>query len=155
LTSRNSRTTAWPSDALRAHPPAGSALAPGAGAGEPSDADLRALSTPSYVVFPATVIIVHPDFVSVILLHPLSAVRTDYEHVMLVPAGRRGDTAHWDRSWALIEDTVFQREDLWVCEQIQRGLAAGTTDELVFGELESAMRGFHAAIADALDAAGA
>jgi hypothetical protein len=78
------------------------------------------------------------SFVSVILLHPLSADRTDYEHVMLVPADRIGDTAHWDKSWALIEDTVFQREDLWVCEQAQRGLAAGTTGELVFGELESA-----------------
>lgn len=118
----------------------------------PADADLRALGTPSYLVFPATVIIVHPDFVSVIVLHPLSAERTDYEHVMLVPADRRGDTAHWDRSWALIEDTVFQREDLWVCEQIQRGLAAGTTDELVFGGLESAVRGFHAAIGRALPA---
>jgi hypothetical protein len=80
----------------------------------PADADLRVLSTPSYLVFPATVIIIHPDFVSVILLHPLSADRTDYEHVMLVPADRRGDIAHWDKSWALIEDTVFQREDLWV-----------------------------------------
>jgi phenylpropionate dioxygenase-like ring-hydroxylating dioxygenase large terminal subunit len=118
----------------------------------PDDADLRALGTPSYVVFPATVIIVHPDFVSVILLHPLSADRTDYAHVMLVPADRRGETGHWDKSWALIEDTVFQREDLWVCEQIQRGLAAGTTDALVFGELESAVRGFHAAIDRALEA---
>ncbi len=116
-------------------------------------ADLRALSTPSYLVFPATVIIVHPDFVSIIALHPLSADRTDYEHVMLVPAERRGDTARWDRSWALIEDTVFQREDLWVCEQIQRGLAAGTTDALVFGELESAVRSFHAALDEAFAAA--
>jgi phenylpropionate dioxygenase-like ring-hydroxylating dioxygenase large terminal subunit len=121
----------------------------------PADAELRALGTPSYVVFPATVLIVHPDFVSVILLHPLSADRTDYEHLMLVPADRLGDTAHWDRSWALIEDTVFQREDLWVCEQIQRGLAAGTTDALLFGELESAVRDLHAAIDAALGPAPA
>lgn len=45
---------------------------------------------------------------------------------------------------------MFQREDLWVCEQIQRGLAAGTTEDLVFGELESAVRWFHAAIDGAM-----
>ena len=116
----------------------------------PPDADLRALSTPSYVVFPATVVIVHPDFVSLISAHPRAADQTDYEHIMLVPADRTGEAAHWDKSWTLIEETVFQREDLWVCEQIQRGLAAGTTEELVFGELESAVRGFHAEIGRAL-----
>jgi phenylpropionate dioxygenase-like ring-hydroxylating dioxygenase large terminal subunit len=114
--------------------------------GELAGADLRALGTPSYVVFPTTVIIVHPDFVSVLLLHPLSAERTEFAHVMLVPEERVGDAVHWDKSWALIDETVFAREDLWVCEQIQRGLAAGTTDALVFGELESAMRSFHAAV---------
>lgn len=112
--------------------------------------DLRALSTPSYVVFPATVIIVHPDWVSVIPLHPRSVDETDFDHLMLVPAARAGDTPHWEKNWSLIEETVFQREDLWVCEQAQRGLAAGMVDELMFGELESAVRPFHAAIDDAL-----
>lgn len=116
----------------------------------PPDSDLRALSTPSHVVFPATVVIVHPDFVSVISAHPRAADQTDYEHVMLVPADRTGEAPHWDKSWVLIEETVFQREDLWVCEQIQRGLAAGATEELVFGELEAAVREFHAAIDRAL-----
>lgn len=120
-------------------------------AGELAEAgDLRVMGTPSYLVFPSTVIIVHPDFVSVITLHPVTAEQTEYEHFMLVPRDRAGEAAHWDRSWALIEEGVFQREDLWVCEQVQRGLAAGTTDALVFGELESAVRWFHAAIDDAL-----
>jgi hypothetical protein len=34
-------------------------------------------------------------------------------------------------------------------------LAAGTTEELVFGELESAVRGFHAEIDRALEAPAA
>jgi len=108
--------------------------------------DLRALATPSYTVFPATTIIVHPDFVSLINLYPLAADQTDYEHLMFVPAERAGETEHWDKSWALIEDTVFQGEDLRVCEQVQRGLTAGATDELLFGELESAVRWFHATL---------
>ncbi len=110
--------------------------------------DLRLLTTPSYLVFPATVVIVHPDFVSVITMHPLTADTADYDHLMLIPASRAHETEHWAKSWALIEEGVFQREDLWVCEQIQRGLAAGATDELLFGTLEFPVRWFH----DAIDA---
>ena len=69
---------------------------------------------------------------------------------MLVPAERAGEVEHWERSWALIEGTVFQREDLWVCEQIQRSIDAGSTDELLFGELEHPVTAFHAALAGAL-----
>jgi hypothetical protein len=84
--------------------------------------------------------------VSVVTVHPLAADQTHFEHLMLVPAERAGETEHWDKSWALIEDAVFQREDLRMCEQIQRGLTAGTTDELLFGELEAAVRWFHATL---------
>ena len=66
---------------------------------------------------------------------------------MLVPRDRAADTDHWTRSWALLEDTVFQREDLWVCEQIQRSISDHATDELLFGSLETPVRWFHDAIA--------
>jgi len=112
----------------------------------PTGADLHALGTPSYVIFPTTVVIEHPDFVSVIVLAPRAVDTTDWHHVMLVPADRADDAEHWDRSWALIEETVFQREDLWICEQAQRGLADPITDELLFGALECPVRWFHAAI---------
>jgi hypothetical protein len=92
------------------------------------------------------VVIVHPDFVSVIVVHPLAPDLTDYRHMMLVPADRAHETSHWDRSWSLIEETVFQREDLWVCEEAQRGIAAGATDHLLFGSLEHAARWFHQSI---------
>ena len=65
---------------------------------------------------------------------------------MLVPRDRAHETEHWNRSWSLIEETVFQREDLWVCEQIQRSIGAGATDELLFGALEEAVPWFHATI---------
>jgi phenylpropionate dioxygenase-like ring-hydroxylating dioxygenase large terminal subunit len=107
-----------------------------------TDRDLRTLATPSFHIFPATTIIVHPDFVSVITVEPLAPDATDYRHIMLVPAARAGERDHWDRSWTLIEETVFQREDLWVCEQVQRGLQH--TDHLLFGALEHAVAWFHA-----------
>jgi phenylpropionate dioxygenase-like ring-hydroxylating dioxygenase large terminal subunit len=112
--------------------------------------DVRAVTTPSLVLFPATVVIEHPDFVSIVSAHPIAFDACEWQHVMLVPAERRGETEHWDRSWALIEETVFQREDLRACEQIQRGLAAGSTDELLFGALEHAVRDFHATIDERL-----
>ena len=106
--------------------------------------DLRLLGTPSFVIFPSTVIIVHPDFVSVITVYPLAPDVTDWDHMMLVPRG--GDEAHWAKSWQLIEETVFQREDLWVCEQIQKSIMTGATDELLFGTLEEPVRWFHDAL---------
>ena len=109
-------------------------------------AELRSLGTPSYVVFPATVIIEHPDFVSLMTVHPLAPDRTDFEHVMLIPADRAAEREHWTRSWSLIEDGVFQREDLWVCEQAQRSISSGATDELLFGSLELPVKWFHEAL---------
>ncbi|MFN0246855.1 MAG: aromatic ring-hydroxylating oxygenase subunit alpha [Kofleriaceae bacterium] len=108
--------------------------------------ELRLLATPSFTVFPATTIIAHPDFISIIVLSPTSAGTTEWRHTMVVPASRAGDAEHWDKSWELIEGSVFQREDLWVCEQIQRGLESGTDDPLLFGALETPIAWFHAAI---------
>jgi phenylpropionate dioxygenase-like ring-hydroxylating dioxygenase large terminal subunit len=117
--------------------------------------DVRAVATPSFILFPATTIIVHPDFVSIITVHPLAPDATEYGHVMLVPAERAGETEHWDKSWQLIEETVVAREDLWACEQIQRGLATGRVDALAFGALEHAVRWFHDAIERGIAAAAA
>jgi phenylpropionate dioxygenase-like ring-hydroxylating dioxygenase large terminal subunit len=112
--------------------------------------DLRQLATPSLLLFPSTVVVEHPDFISIMTMHPVAPDVTDWDHMMLVPAAREGETEHWERSWALIEEGVFQREDLWVCEQAQRGIATGAVEELLFGSLESPARWFHAAIDRAL-----
>jgi phenylpropionate dioxygenase-like ring-hydroxylating dioxygenase large terminal subunit len=116
--------------------------------------DPRMLVTPSFVLFPSTVIIAHPDFVSVVTVLPVAADRMDYHHVMLVPAARAGETEHWAKSWALIEETVFQREDLWACEQMQRGLSSGATEHLLFGGLEHAVAWFHAELERRLECHG-
>ncbi len=113
---------------------------------DPTGDEPRDRATPSYLVFPATVIIEHPDFVSIIALAPLAPELTEWTHTMVIPAERAAETAHWTRSWELIEETVFQREDLWVCEQIQRSITSGATDHLMFGSLENAIRWFHESI---------
>lgn len=115
-----------------------------------SGAALRQLVSPSLLLFPSTIVVEHPDFVSIVTVVPLAPDRTEWDHLMLVPAARADEVEHWDKSWALIEEGVFQREDLWVCEQAQRGIDAGATDELLFGELEVGARWFHEAIEAAL-----
>jgi phenylpropionate dioxygenase-like ring-hydroxylating dioxygenase large terminal subunit len=117
-----------------------------------SGADLRGLVSPSLLLFPSTIVVEHPDFVSIMTVAPLAPDLTEWDHMMLIPAERAGETEHWARSWELIEEGVFQREDLWVCEQAQRSIDAGATDDFVFGELEFGVRWFHDAIAAALAA---
>jgi len=117
-------------------------------AGEPRD-----LVTPSLFVFPATTIVEHPDFVSVLTAHARGPERTDFEHLMLVPAARAAETEHWQKSWDLIEAVVFQREDQWVCEEMQLGLDAGLAT-MLFGKLEHGVRWFHDSI-EALTASSA
>jgi Rieske 2Fe-2S family protein len=112
---------------------------------ELADVDLRLLATPSFLVFPATTFVVHPDFVSILALVPRGADATEWRHTMLVPAVRAAETEHWDRSWELIESGVFQREDLWVCEQVQRGIEGGAAP-LLFGSLELPIQWFHGAV---------
>jgi phenylpropionate dioxygenase-like ring-hydroxylating dioxygenase large terminal subunit len=111
-----------------------------------AETEPRAVATPSLFVFPATTIVEHPDFVSVLTAHGRDAEHTDFEHVMLVPAARAGEADHWQKSWDLIEGCVFQREDQWVCEQMQHGLDAGI-ESLLFGGLEHAVAWFHEALA--------
>jgi phenylpropionate dioxygenase-like ring-hydroxylating dioxygenase large terminal subunit len=106
--------------------------------------DPRLVASPSFMIFPASTIVMHPDYVSVLVVHPLATDLTDWHHMMLVPRARAGETDHWDKSWTLIEETVFQSEDLWVCEQIQKGL--GELDELLFGSLEEPIAWFHEAV---------
>jgi glycine betaine catabolism A len=112
--------------------------------------ELRQLATPSLHLFPATFFVEHPDFLSIMIIHPTGPSEIAWDHMMLVPAARAGETEHWDKSWQLIEGGVFQGEDLWVCEQAQASIDAGAVDELLFGTLESPARWFHAAIDEAL-----
>jgi phenylpropionate dioxygenase-like ring-hydroxylating dioxygenase large terminal subunit len=116
---------------------------------------LRDRATPSYLLFPNTVLVLHPDFVSVLVMTPLAVDRVSFEHTLLVPTARAGDIAHYDRSFALIDGGVFGGEDLVACEAVQRGLAAHADEHLIAGGLERAVPWFHDAIADAIASSGA
>jgi len=115
-------------------------------------ADLRELVTPSYLVFPNTILVVHPDYLSVLASFPLGVARTRFVHWMLVPErpASEADERHWAKSFTLVDEGVFLDEDLFIVEAMQRGLEAATDRTLLFGKHEHAALWFHERIAAAL-----
>ena len=89
-------------------------------------------------------------------IFPAGIDRSLFVHTMLTPEVPSDEKAraHWDRSFELIDGKVFNDEDLFICEQIQRGLAAAANDTFLLGRFEHNVRRFHEAIAASLDVAG-
>lgn len=117
--------------------------------------DLREHCTFTYFVFPNTIFIFHPDYASVISVFPVDSDHLRWVHQMLIPrtehtAERK---AHWEKTFQLIEQTVFQREDLFAAEGIQAGLRSGVNEYLTVGRLEHPIGDFHTAIQQALERA--
>jgi phenylpropionate dioxygenase-like ring-hydroxylating dioxygenase large terminal subunit len=107
--------------------------------------DLRNDCTFTHYLYPNSVVIVHPDYVSLVSLWPLAPDRTWWSHMLLIPAEQNTEARHehWEKSFRLIEEGVFQSEDLVACEGIQAGLRSGANTSLNCGRLEHAIGGFH------------
>jgi phenylpropionate dioxygenase-like ring-hydroxylating dioxygenase large terminal subunit len=122
--------------------------------------DLCKLSTPTQLLFPNTFLIWHPDYVSIVSTFSPSVGEVRWVHTMLIPPERAGaDWApHWEKTFALIEETVFQKEDIATAVTIQRGLAAGASTQMQLGRLEHEVLRFHrnvdASLAGTLDVPG-
>lgn len=103
-------------------------------------------------IFPNSIFIYHPDYISHLGLFPSAADQTLFVHTMLIPEKPADEKAeaHWRRSFELIDNGVFNKEDLVICEQIQRGLKCGANDTLIVGRLEQNLRRFHASVEAAL-----
>lgn len=113
---------------------------------------LRELATYAYVLFPCTVLIVHPDWTSHVVVQPLAPDRFLWSHAQLLPEPPATEeaAAHFARSFALIEESVFQREDLFAIAEMQAGLATGANSVLTFGRLEAPALWLHDFVRDAL-----
>jgi glycine betaine catabolism A len=114
---------------------------------------LRDALSLTYFLFPNTVLVLHPDYVSRITVFPVSERETAFTHTLLIPRGEDTEErrAHWEKSWALIHGTVFEQEDMAAAEWIQGGLDSGANEVFVCGKHEHPIALFHEALERALD----
>ena len=119
-------------------------------------ASLCALVTPSHVVFPNAITIFHPDYLSLVSLYPVEAGVLRWTHRMLIPADKATPewVPHWEKTFRLIEQGVFQAEDIRCAVGIQKGLASGANRVLTAGRAEAPIGWFHDSVAAAIDLAG-
>ncbi len=87
-------------------------------------------------------------------MQPLAPDRFLWSHAQLVSGAPETDEvrAHFERSFQLIEENVFQREDLFAIAEMQAGLRTGANEVLTFGRLESPALWLHDGIRERFDA---
>jgi glycine betaine catabolism A len=108
-------------------------------------AQLRRIGTYAYQLFPATVLVISPDYINVMALWPQGHDRTLVEDFMLIPEEPQTDKArdHWERSWRLLDGGVFGGEDFRAAALGQQGLSTGVIPHLTLGTLEGGIRRLH------------
>jgi glycine betaine catabolism A len=113
---------------------------------------LRSAITYAYQLFPATIIIVSPDYVNVMVLMPQAVNRTLVENFMLIPdlPTTEEEEHHWKKSWTLLDEGTFSGEDFRAAALGQEGLSSGAVERLTLGTLETGIRHFHDQVEAAL-----
>lgn len=119
--------------------------------------ELRRAVTFTYQIFPASVVIVSPDYINLLIAMPQSVGRTLVEDIMLIPEPPQSPEAeaHWAKSWDLLDGGTFGKEDFGAAALCHRGLASGEIDRVTLGTLEHGIADFHRKVAAAIQAEAA
>ena len=115
-------------------------------------AALRAVITFAYQLFPATILIMSPDYVNLMVLMPQAVGRTQIEDFMLIPEPPKTaeEEEHWEKSWRILDQGVFEAEDYRAAALQQQGLSSGSLETLTIGTLETGIHVFHEQVEAAL-----
>lgn len=110
-----------------------------------SDA-LHKTITHSYYIFPNTIIVTSPYFISTMILMPRAPDHTVVQYSMLMPQPIRDAKAEdlFRRSYAF-QDEIF-REDFDAGVWQQEGMSSGALEEVRFGGMETPVGPFHQGI---------
>ena len=113
---------------------------------------LRKAVTYTYQLFPASVIIVSPDYINLLVGMPQSTGRTLVEDFMLIPEAPTTNeaAAHWQKSWDLLDGGTFAAEDFRAAALCHQGLASGLVEHVTLGTLEHGIGEFHRMVEEAL-----
>ena len=106
---------------------------------------LRRAVTFTYMLFPATIVIVSPDYINLLVVMPQAVGACLVEDFMLIPEPPRTPEAeaHWQKSWDLLDGGTFAAEDFRAAELCQRGIESGLIAMTTLGTLEAGIADFH------------
>jgi phenylpropionate dioxygenase-like ring-hydroxylating dioxygenase large terminal subunit len=114
--------------------------------------NLHKYITHAYLVFPNTIVVTSPYYISVMVLMPRARNRTLVDYYMLVKSPPDNPKAEelYARSYQLI-DAVFGGEDFRAACLQQEALNSGAIGEVHFGGLENMVGPFHDCVESYLD----
>jgi len=119
--------------------------------------DVRNDMTLAYFLFPNTIIIIHPDYISHLGVYPAGTDETICIHTCLIdktPETEK-EQAHFERAFAIIDDGVFNAEDFFICEQAQIGMRSGANEDIPLCRHEVGLQLLHDIFDEHLDKAKA
>jgi phenylpropionate dioxygenase-like ring-hydroxylating dioxygenase large terminal subunit len=108
------------------------------------NANIHKSVTHAYQVFPNTVVVTSPWYISVMILMPNGPGKTTVDYYMLTlnPADDQRSKALYAKSYDMVLD-VFGNEDFRAAESCYTGLSTGALREVVYSGLEGAIPMFY------------
>lgn len=99
----------------------------------------------AYFLFPNTIIIIHPDYISHLGLYPTATDETVCVHTCMIDHEPSSDKerAHFERAFKIIDEGVFNAEDFHVCEQAQIGMDSGANETFPLSHHEVGIKLLH------------